>query len=140
MTVSLDGDRIPRKKGKKKLSETSITGNKITQDQDNISKEAKVGSIIEGKKIPSILTPPPYKNKKDYKGGTNDKTRNSHTRETSDSRSDNDSCARNLDEEQKIEEDEEYIDPPYIKKIIFIINHMKKSGKGYYLKKIIKSN
>ena len=47
MTVSLDGDRNPRKK-KKKLSETSITGNKITQDQDNISKEAKVVSITEG--------------------------------------------------------------------------------------------
>ena len=59
MTVSLDGYRIPRKKKKKKLPETSITGNKITQDQDNISKEAKVGSSIEGTKTPSILTPPP---------------------------------------------------------------------------------
>ena len=52
MTVSLDGDHIPRKKKKKKLSENSITGNKITQDQDNISKEAKVGRSIEGTKIP----------------------------------------------------------------------------------------
>ena len=52
MTVSLDGDRIPRKKKKNKLSETSIMGNKITQDQDNICKEAKVGSSIEGTKIP----------------------------------------------------------------------------------------
>ena len=59
MTVSLDGDRILRKK--KKLSETSITGNKITQYQENISKEARVGSSIEGTKIPSIFTPPPYK-------------------------------------------------------------------------------
>ena len=48
--------------------------------------------------------------------GTNDKARNSHTRETSDSTSDNDSCARNLDEEHKNEENEEYIDPPNIKK------------------------
>ena len=38
MTASLDGGRIPRKRKKKKLSETSITGNKITQYQDNISK------------------------------------------------------------------------------------------------------
>ena len=49
------------------------------------------------------MTPPPYKNKKDYKGGTNDKTRDSHKRKTSDSPSDNDSCARNLDEENKNE-------------------------------------
>ena len=98
MTVSLDGDRILSKKKKKKLSETSVIGNKITQDQDNISKETKVGSSTEGTKIPSILTPPPYKNEKDYKGGTNYNTRDSHTRETNDSLSDNDSCARKLDE------------------------------------------
>ena len=36
---------------KNKLSENSITGNKITQYQDNISKEAKVGSSTEGEKI-----------------------------------------------------------------------------------------
>ena len=60
-----------------------------------------MGSSIEGTKIPSILTPPPYKNKKDYMGGTNDKTRDSHTCETSVSRSYNDRIARNLDEEHK---------------------------------------
>ena len=42
MTVSPDGERIPRKKGKKKLSEISITGNKITQDPENQSKKSKV--------------------------------------------------------------------------------------------------
>ena len=53
-----------------------------------MSKEAKVGSSIEATKNPSVLTPhtsvltpPPYENKQDYKGGTNDKTRDSHTRE-----------------------------------------------------------
>ena len=51
MSASQDLGRIPRKNKKRKVSETSITGNKITQDQDNLSKEAKVGSIIEGKKI-----------------------------------------------------------------------------------------
>ena len=47
MTVSPDGDHIPRNK-KKKLSEISITGNKITQDADYLSKKAKVGSSIDG--------------------------------------------------------------------------------------------
>ena len=101
MSASQDRGRIPRKKEKQKLPETSITGNKINQDQDNISKKSRVGSSIEGTKIPSVLTPPPYKNKKYYKGVTNDKTRDSHTRETSVSRSDNYSCARNLNEENK---------------------------------------
>ena len=49
-------------------------------------------------------------------GGTNDKTHDSHTHETSDSPIDNDSCAINLDEEHKNEEYEEYIDPLSIKK------------------------
>ena len=98
------------------FSETSITENKITQDPENMSKEAKMGSSIDGTKIPSILTPPPYTNKQDYKGGTNDKTRDYHTRETSDSPSDPDSYARNLDEEHKNEEDDDYIDPPSKKK------------------------
>ena len=60
-----------------------------------------MGSSIEGTKIPSILTPPPYANKKDRKGGTNDKTHDYHTRETSVYQSDKNSCARNLDEEHK---------------------------------------
>ena len=111
-TVSLDRDCIPMKKKKNKISEISITGNEITQDPDNMSKEPKVGSSIDGTKFPSILTPTPYKNKKYYKGGANDKTRDSHTRETSDSPSDTDSCARNLDEEHKNEEDDDYIDLP----------------------------
>ena len=46
MSASQDIGRIPRKKRKKKVSETSITGNKITQDQENMSKEEKVGSSI----------------------------------------------------------------------------------------------
>ena len=57
-----------------------------------------MGSSIDGTKIPVRLTPPPYTNKQDYKGGTNGNTRDSLTRETSDYTSDTDSCARNLDE------------------------------------------
>ena len=96
-TVSPDGERIPRKKKKKKLSEISITGNKLTQDPDNQSKKAKVGSSIYGTKIHVEITSPPYTNKQDYKGGTNDKTRDSLTRETGDYQSETDSCSRNLD-------------------------------------------
>ena len=50
MSTSQDIGRIPRKNKKKKLSETSITGNKVTQDLDDTDKEAKVGSSIEGTK------------------------------------------------------------------------------------------
>ena len=46
MSASQDTGRIPRKKQKKKVSETSMTGNKLTQYQYNMSKEAKVGSSI----------------------------------------------------------------------------------------------
>ena len=72
MSASQDIGRIPRKKQKKKVSETSITGNKLTHDQYNMNKEAKFGGSIEGGKNPSVLTPnpsvltpPPYKNKQD---------------------------------------------------------------------------
>ena len=80
-----------------------------------MSKEANMGSSIDGKKIPSILTPPPYTSKQYYKDGTNAKTCNSHTHETSDSPHDPNSCARNLDEEHKNEEYDDYIDPPSLK-------------------------
>ena len=60
-----------------------------------------MGSSIEGTKDPSVLTPPTYKNNQDYKGGTNDKTRDSHTPKTIVSRNDDDSCVRNLDAENK---------------------------------------
>ena len=62
------------------------------------------------------LTPPPNTNKQDYAGVTNDKTRDSQTHESGYSRSDTDGCARNLYEEHKNEEDDDYIDPSYIYK------------------------
>ena len=61
-----------------------------------------MGSSIDETKIHVELTPPPNKNKQDYSGGTNDKTRDSQTRESGDSQSENDGCARNLYEEHKI--------------------------------------
>ena len=45
---------------------------------------------------PSGLTSPPYKNKQDYKGGTNDKTHDSHTHETGVSISNDAILARKL--------------------------------------------
>ena len=56
--------------------------------------------------------PPPYKNKQDHIGGTNDKTRESDY-----SPSDNDGCARNLYDEHRNEEYDYYIDPPSEKMI-----------------------
>ena len=105
MSQSLDLGPITRKKQKNKLSETSITGNQVTQDPYDTNKEAKVGSSIEGTKQTSVcatthssgLTPPTYKNKQDYKGGTNDKTHDSHTHESGVYRSDDASLSRNLD-------------------------------------------
>ena len=79
-----------------------------------------------------LMTTPPYKNKQYYKGGTNDKTNDSHTRETGVSRSDDDSLARNLDAENKNTENDEYIDHSSIKMIKLILDHMKKSEKYYY--------
>ena len=62
-------------------------------------------SIIDLKNI--IKTPLPFKNKQDYIGGNNEKTR-----ESNDSPSDNDGCTRNLGNEHKNEGDEEYIETP----------------------------
>ena len=67
---------------------------------------------IEEKKPNLKLTPPPYKNKQDYVGGTNN-----NTHESDYSPSDTDGCAINIDDEHKIEEDDDYIDHPYKKMI-----------------------
>ena len=75
-----------------------------------------MGSSID-KKTNVELTPPPNTNKKDYAGGTNDKTRDSKTCEYEDYRSDTVGCARNIYEEHKNEEYDDYIDPPSKKKI-----------------------
>ena len=69
-------------------------------------------SIIDETKPNLKLTPTPYTNNHEYVGGTNDKTR-----ESDNSQSDTDGCARNIDEEHKNEEDDDYIDPPSKTKI-----------------------
>ena len=81
---------------------------------------------------PSGLTPPPYKNKQDYKGGTNDKTHDYHTHESGVSISDDASLARNLDAENKNAEEDEYIDHPSIKNDRIDSQPHEKSEKDHY--------
>ena len=76
-----------------------------------------MGISIDETKINVELTPPPNINNQDYAGGTNDRTRDSQTRESGDSRSDTDGRARNLDEKHRNEEYDNYIEPPSKKKI-----------------------
>ena len=62
----------------------------MTQDPDDMEKGDKVFSSIEGSKytwvcvtqLISLKTPPKYINKRDYKGDTQDKTPDSHTKDT----------------------------------------------------------
>ena len=63
-------------------------------------------SRIDENEINLKLTPPLYTNKHEYIGGTNEKIRNSQTRESEDSPSDTDGCEINLDDEHKNEEDD----------------------------------
>ena len=63
---------------------------KVTQDQDEMEKDDKVSSSIEGSKqtsvcvtpLLSLKNPPRYINKRDYKGDTHDKTLDSSTKDT----------------------------------------------------------
>ena len=64
-----------------------VTANEVTQDPDDMEKCDNFCCSIEGNKKtsvcvnphPSVLTPPPYNNKRDYKGDTQDKKLDSHT-------------------------------------------------------------
>ena len=89
---------------------------------------------------PSVLNTLPYKNKQDYKGGTNAKTHDSHTCETSVSRSDHDSCTRNLYAENENKEDDEYIEPPSIKNYKIDSQSHEETRKILLFKIFIKSN
>ena len=73
MYRSHEDDSIPRNKQKKKIPEPLVTAHEVTQDPDDMEKGDNVGSSIEGTKKtsvcvtlhPSVLTPPPYNNKRD---------------------------------------------------------------------------
>ena len=60
-----------------------------------------MGSSIDETKTDVELTPPPNTNKQYCAGSTNDKICDSQTRESEDSRSDNNVCAININEEHK---------------------------------------
>ena len=105
MSASPEEGRIPKKQ-RNKIPEPLVTEHKVTQDPDDMKEDDNVGSSIEGTKKQSVcvtphwsgFTPPPYNNKKDWKGGTQDKTIDSHTPDSDVSRHDDASVKRNLDE------------------------------------------
>ena len=92
MSRSHDDDSIPRKKQKKKIPQPLVTAHEVTQDPNDMEKGDKVGISIEVNKKasvcvtphPSVLTPPTYNNKQDYKGDTLEKTIDSHTPDSED--------------------------------------------------------
>ena len=108
MSVSHEEGRIPKRQ-RNKVPEPFFAANKVTQDPDDMKEDDNVGSSIEVTKKQSVcvtqhrsgFTPPPYNNKKDWKGGTQDKTIDSHTPDSYVSRYDDDNLKRNLDEENK---------------------------------------
>ena len=77
-----------------------IKGKEIIQEPDNPSKREKE-DIIPDEENNNNKTSPPFKNKEDYIGNTNEKTR-----EYNDSSSETDGCVRNLGKEHKNEENE----------------------------------
>ena len=82
-------DKIPRRK-KKIIPGPLVKAPKVTQGQDDMEKDDKVSSSIEGSKqttvcvTPHLLfnTPPTFNNKRDYIGNTHDKTLESSTKDT----------------------------------------------------------
>ena len=100
-SVTPDKQRIPRKNRRKKTSDTPIKEKGSIQEQDSPNKRAKEDGITDVENI-QIRTPAPFKNKEDYIGDTNEKTRGSD-----DSPSETDGYARNLVKEHENEEDEE---------------------------------
>ena len=88
--LSHKDDKIPKKKKSNKIPELLVFAPEVTQDPDDMKKGDKVGSSIKGSKKtsvcvtphPSKKTPPPYNNKRDYKGDTLDRTLYSRTHDS----------------------------------------------------------
>ena len=91
-SVTPDQQRIPRKNIIKKPLDTPITGKEIIQEPENANKGAKKDSIPDVYKSSPKETHPPFENKVDYRGDTNEKTHSSD-----DFTGETDGCARNLD-------------------------------------------
>ena len=88
--LSQDDFKIPKRKKTKRITENLVTAPEVTQDQDDMEKDDKVGSSIEGSKqtsvcvtpLLSLKTPPKYTNKRYYKGDPHDKTLYSRKKDT----------------------------------------------------------
>ena len=88
--LSHEDEKITKKKQTKKIPEPLVTAHEVTQDPDDMEKGDKAGSSIEGSKKTSVCvtphlplkTPPPYNNKRDYKGDTLDKRLDSRTNDS----------------------------------------------------------
>ena len=74
---SSDKQRIPCKNKINKTLYTSINGREIIQEPYNPSKRRKQYSIPDVEKYNPKKAPPSFKNKEDYIGDTNGKTRGS---------------------------------------------------------------
>ena len=77
-TESLDKQSIPRNYKGNKTSETLIKWKESIQEPDNPSKREKWDSIPHEEQHNQKKTQPPFKNKEDYIGDTNDNTRDSN--------------------------------------------------------------
>ena len=86
--------RIPLNNKRKKTSDTSIKENKLFKNHTTQVKQQK--RIVYLMQKNKIKTPPPFKNKENYIGDTNEKNRRSD-----DSPSETDDCAINLGEEHE---------------------------------------
>ena len=108
-----------------------------------MEKGDNVGSSIEGTKKtpvcvtphPSVLTPPSYNNKWDYKGDTLDKTLDSHTPDSDVKKKDDSGLKINLEKEIKNAEDDKYIDNPPLQKFNIIFQAHKNTRKRLLLKR-----
>ena len=107
-----------------------------------MEKGDTVGSSIEWSKKtsvcvtphPSLKTPPPYKNKREYKGDTLDKTLDSHTHDSDFFFKDDSIFKRNLNKEINNAEDDEYIDDPPLQNFNINSQSHEKSERDYYWK------
>ena len=98
-TILPNKERIPCKVKGMNFLETLIKGKESIQELYNPSKTAKEDSIIDERKHNPTKTPPPFKNKVDYRADTNEKTRKSQEYS-----SDTDGFSRNLGDKYKNKE------------------------------------
>ena len=83
----------------------SVKALKVTQDEYETDKDNKVSSSVEGSRqksvcispYPLLNTPPPFDNKRDYKGDTHDESPDSSTKYTNVFKKEYANLKKNLD-------------------------------------------